>query len=132
MTDTGFAFDLHFIWFLLLGVLLIGHAVLDGFDLGVGILHLLTKTDQERRLMINSIGPVWDGNEVWLVTAGGTLFAAFPDVYATVFSGFYLGFMAFLASLIFRAVAIEFRSKHPSLRWRAFWDGSFCFSSFLS
>src|SRR3989338_10322061 len=82
MTDTGFAFDLHFIWFLLLGVLLIGHAVLDGFDLGVGILHLLTKTDRERRLMLNSIGPVWDGNEVWLVTAGGALFAAFPDVYA--------------------------------------------------
>ena len=81
-------FDLNTIWFILIGVLLAGYAILDGFDLGVGALHLLVKDDLERRIMINSIGPVWDGNEVWLVTGGGALFAAFPNVYATVFSGF--------------------------------------------
>ena len=111
--------DLNTIWFLLVGVLLSGYAILDGFDLGVGALHLLTKSDKDRRLSINSIGPVWDGNEVWLVTAGGALFAAFPDVYATVFSGFYSAFMLLLFVLIFRAVAIEFRSKQESIRWRA-------------
>src|ERR1051325_4798338 len=100
--------DLNLIWFILLGALFAGYAILDGFDLGIGALHLFTKTDTERRIMINSIGPVWDGNEVWLVTAGGALFAAFPDVYATVFSGFYLALYLLLASLIFRAVAIEF------------------------
>ena len=125
-------FNLPLVWFVLVGALFTGYAILDGFDLGVGALHLFTKTDEERRLMINSIGPVWDGNEVWLVTGGGALFAAFPDVYATVFSGFYLGFMFFVVSLIFRAVAIEFRSKQPSKKWRAFWDASFCFSSILS
>ena len=82
--------DLNTIWFLLVGVLFTGYAILDGFDLGIGALHLFTKKDEERRLMMNSIGPVWDGNEVWLVTGGGALFAAFPNVYATVFSGFYL------------------------------------------
>src|SRR5882672_223945 len=86
---TGHNMDLNLIWFILLGALLAGYAILDGFDLGVGALHLLAKGDQERRLMINSIGPVWDGNEVWLVTGGGALFAAFPDVYATIASGFY-------------------------------------------
>lgn len=124
--------DLNLIWFLLVGILLTGYAMLDGFDLGVGILHLLTKTDHDRRLMLNSIGPVWDGNEVWLVTGGGALFAAFPDVYATVFSGFYLAFMILLVMLIFRAVAIEFRSKEPMLWWRQFWDISFSLSSFSS
>lgn len=123
--------DLNTIWFLLVGVLLTGYAVLDGFDLGVGALHLLTKTDDERRVMINSIGPVWDGNEVWLVTAGGALFAAFPNVYATVFSGFYLAFMLLLLGLIFRAVAIEFRSKQPMKWWRNAWDISFCAASVL-
>jgi len=124
--------DLRVIWFVLVGVLFTGYSVLDGFDLGVGALHLFTKTDLERRTMINSIGPVWDGNEVWLVTGGGALFAAFPDVYATVFSGFYLGFMLFLLTLIFRAVAIEFRSKQPMAWWRALWDVSFSVSSILS
>ena len=119
------------IWFILVGVLLTGYAILDGFDLGVGALHLLTKTDEERRISINSIGPVWDGNEVWLVTAGGALFAAFPDVYATVFSGFYIAFMMLLFVLIFRAVAIEFRSKQESKRWRAGWDAAFCVSSIV-
>ena len=118
--------DLHTTWFVLVGVLFTGYVILDGFDLGVGVLHLfVAKRDEERRVFINAIGPVWDGNEVWLVTGGGALFAAFPAVYATVFSGFYLAFMALLCALIFRAVAIEFRSKHPSPRWRCFWDRSF-------
>ncbi|MDP2652881.1 MAG: cytochrome d ubiquinol oxidase subunit II [Candidatus Omnitrophota bacterium] len=124
--------DLNLIWFILIGVLFSGYAMLDGFDLGIGALHLLTRTDSERRLMINSIGPVWDGNEVWLVTGGGALFAAFPDVYATLASGFYFAVMLLLLSLIFRAVAIEFRSKHPSPAWRQFWDVSFSVSSILA
>ncbi len=122
-------FDLHVIWFGLVGILLTGYAILDGFDLGVGALHLLTRKDEHRRLMINSIGPVWDGNEVWLVTGGGALFAAFPEVYATVFSGFYLAFMLLLCMLIFRAVAIEFRSKQPMRWWRQMWDVSFSVAS---
>jgi cytochrome bd ubiquinol oxidase subunit II len=125
-------FDLNTIWFILVGVLFTGYAMLDGFDLGVGALHLFTKTDQERRIMLNSIGPVWDGNEVWLVTAGGALFAAFPNVYATVFSGFYLALYLLLASLIFRAVAIEFRSKQPMRWWRQTWDIGFSVGSILS
>jgi cytochrome d ubiquinol oxidase subunit II len=124
--------DMNTIWFLLVGILFSGYAILDGFDLGVGALHLFTKTDQDRRLMLNSIGPVWDGNEVWLVTGGGALFAAFPDVYATAFSGFYLAFMLLLVALIFRAVAIEFRSKRPSATWRKTWDISFSVSSIVS
>lgn len=123
--------DLNFIWFLLIGVLLTGYAILDGFDLGVGAIHLFVKGDNERRLMLNSIGPVWDGNEVWLVTGGGALFAAFPDVYATVFSGFYTAFMLLLFAIIFRAVAIDFRSKRESKRWRQSWDVSFSISSIL-
>lgn len=127
--------DLNMIWFGLVGILFTGYAILDGFDLGVGALHLLTKTDDERRIMLNSIGPVWDGNEVWLVTGGGALFAAFPSVYATVFSGFYLAIFLLLFALIFRAVAIEFRSKQPMKWWRTMWDISFSvgsiFSSFL-
>ena len=124
--------DLNTIWFILVGVLLTGYAILDGFDLGVGALHLLVKKDRDRRILINAIGPVWDGNEVWLVTGGGALFAAFPDVYATVFSGFYLAFMMLLCALIFRAVAIEFRSKQPMGWWRSVWDVSFSASSILS
>jgi cytochrome d ubiquinol oxidase subunit II len=123
--------DLNLIWFILIGILLSGYAILDGFDLGVGALHLLTKTDEERRTMINAIGPVWDGNEVWLVTGGGAMFAAFPDVYATVFSGFYNALILLLAVLIFRAVAIEFRSKRESRRWRQSWDVAFSISSIL-
>jgi cytochrome bd ubiquinol oxidase subunit II len=126
-----FTFDLNTIWFILIGVLLTGYAILDGFDLGVGVLHLFVKDDLERRIMINSIGPVWDGNEVWLVTGGGALFAAFPMVYATVFSGFYTALILLLFSLIFRAIAIEFRSKQPSKLWRKAWDVSFSISSML-
>jgi cytochrome d ubiquinol oxidase subunit II len=125
-------FDLNTIWFALVGILFIGYAVLDGFDLGIGTLHLFTNTDQERRTMLNAIGPVWDGNEVWLVTGGGALFAAFPAVYATVFSGFYLVFILLLFGLIFRAVAIEFRSKQEMKWWRRFWDISFSVSSIIS
>jgi len=123
------ALDLNVIWFGLVGILLTGYAILDGFDLGVGALHLLTRKDEHRRLMINAIGPVWDGNEVWLVTGGGALFAAFPEVYATVFSGFYLAFMLLLCMLIFRAVAIEFRSKQTMRWWRQMWDISFSVAS---
>ena len=128
----NFTLDLNTIWFLLVGILFTGYAILDGFDLGVGALHLFTKTDTERRIMINTIGPVWDGNEVWLVTGGGALFAAFPEAYATAFSGFYLAFMLLLFGLIFRAVAIEFRSKNEAYWWRQFWDVSFGVSSILS
>jgi len=124
--------DLNTLWFLLLGVLLAGYAILDGFDLGVGILHLAVRKDHERRIFMNSIGPIWDGNEVWLVTFGGALFAAFPDVYATVFSGFYTAFMLLLFALIFRAVSMEFRSKREAAGWRTFWDVSFCVSSALA
>ncbi len=124
--------DLNITWFILLGILFFGYALLDGFDLGVGILHPLTRTDEHRRLMLNSIGPVWDGNEVWLVTGGGALFAAFPPVYATLFSGFYLPLMLLLTALIFRAVAIEFRSKRPEPRWRRAWDLAFAAGSLLA
>jgi cytochrome d ubiquinol oxidase subunit II len=124
--------DLNTTWFILIGVLFTGYAMLDGFDLGVGALHLFTRTDEERRVMLNAIGPVWDGNEVWLVTGGGALFAAFPNVYATVFSGFYLAFVLLLVALIFRAVAIEFRSKQPMRWWRQMWDVGFGAGSILS
>ncbi len=123
---------LNLVWFILVGVLFTGYAILDGFDLGVGTLHLFTKTDAERRVMLNSIGPVWDGNEVWLVTGGGALFAAFPEVYASVFSGFYLAFILLLFALIFRAVAIEFRSKMEMGWWRQMWDVGFSIGSVLS
>lgn len=117
---------LTLIWFVLMGVLLIGYAILDGFDLGVGIIHpFVARGDTERRLTMNSIGPLWDGNEVWLVTFGGALFAAFPNAYATVFSGFYSAFMLLLFALIFRAVSLEFRSKVHNRFWRAVWDWAF-------
>ena len=125
-------FDLNTVWFVLVGVLFAGYAMLDGFDLGIGALHLFTKKDEERRVLLNAIGPVWDGNEVWLVTGGGALFAAFPNVYATVFSGFYLALFLLLAALIFRAVAIEFRSKRPEHWWRQTWDIGFAVGSILS
>ena len=124
--------DLNTIWFILVGVLFTGYAMLDGFDLGIGALHLFTKDDAERRTLLNAIGPVWDGNEVWLVTGGGALFAAFPNVYATVFSGFYLALILLLVSLIFRGVAIEFRSKQPMRWWRQMWDIGFSAGSLLS
>ncbi|HNQ24923.1 MAG TPA: cytochrome d ubiquinol oxidase subunit II [Phycisphaerae bacterium] len=124
--------DLNLFWFVTLGVLLAGYAILDGFDLGVGILHLAARGDGERRLFMNSIGPLWDGNEVWLVTFGGALFAAFPHAYATAFSGFYLAFMVLLFALIMRAVSMEFRSKHDSAAWRRFFDVAFFLASLLA
>ncbi len=124
--------DLNILWFILLGVLLAGYAILDGFDLGVGMLQPVAKNEEERRLVLNSIGPIWDGNEVWLVTFGGAMFAAFPETYATVFSGFYIAFMLVLFALILRAVSIEFRSKLESRAWRRFWDTGFFFSSLLA
>lgn len=126
-----FSLDLNITWFILIGVLLAGYAVLDGFDLGVGGIYLFVKGDENRRMVLNSIGPVWDGNEVWLVTGGGALFAAFPHVYATVFSGFYTAFMLLIFVLIFRAVAIEFRSKQPMQWWRNMWDRAFSVASIL-
>jgi cytochrome bd ubiquinol oxidase subunit II len=122
--------DLPTLWFLILGVLLMGYAILDGFDLGVGMLHLFVPGDRDRRLVINSIGPLWDGNEVWLVTFGGALFAAFPEVYAALLSSFYLPVMVILLGLIGRAISLEFRSKSASPAWRRYWDVSFFLSSF--
>jgi cytochrome d ubiquinol oxidase subunit II len=120
------------VWYLLIGVLITGYAILDGFDLGVGVLSpFVARNDRERRLLLNAIGPFWDGNEVWLLTAGGTLFAAFPHVYATVFSGFYLALMLLLFALIVRAVSFEFRSKVESKGWRRVWDWVFFVGSFL-
>jgi cytochrome d ubiquinol oxidase subunit II len=119
------------IWFFLFFVLISGYAILDGFDLGVGVLSLFNGSDQERRLYVNAIAPVWDGNEVWLLTGGGALFAAFPPVYATVFSGFYLALMLVLLGLIARAVSMEFRGKVESAAWRRVWDGAFGIGSLL-
>jgi cytochrome d ubiquinol oxidase subunit II len=123
--------DLEFGWFTIFVILLVGYAILDGFDLGVGMLHLFATKDEERRVMLNSIGPVWDGNEVWLVTAGGALFAGFPDIYATMLSAFYMPVMTLLFGLILRAVAIEFRSKQPMRWWRWTWDILFFIGSIL-
>src|SRR5512135_172935 len=114
---------LQILWFILIAVLWIGFFFLEGFDFGVGmLLPFLGKKDEERRAIINSIGSVWDGNEVWLLTAGGATFAAFPHWYATMFSGFYLALFLLLLALIGRGVAFEFRSKDRSPRWRAAFD----------
>ena len=115
--------DLNTIWFVLVSVLFIGFFLLEGFDYGVGILMpFLGKDDKERRVIINTIGPHWDGNEVWLITAGGAIFAAFPHWYATLFSGFYLALFVMLLALIVRGVAFEFRSKDKKTEWRTAWD----------
>jgi cytochrome bd ubiquinol oxidase subunit II len=121
--------DYPTLWFLVIGGLFTGYAILDGFDLGAGAWHLFLRQEQSRRIALNAIGPVWDGNEVWLVIGGGALFAGFPEVYATVFSAMYIPFMLFLAFLIFRAVSIEFRGKEPMKWWRQMWDVSYCLSS---
>jgi len=123
--------NIEFIWCSAFFILLAGYAILDGFDLGVGMLHLFSKKDHERRIMLNAIGPVWDGNEVWLVTAGGALFAGFPDIYATLCSAFYEPIMVLLSGLIFRAAAIEFRSKQPMAWWRWMWDVLFSLASLI-
>ena len=114
---------LRVIWWLFLGVLLIGFAIMDGFDLGVAtLLPFVARTETERRVAINTIGPVWDGNQVWLITGGGAIFAAFPPIYAASFSGFYIAMFLVLASLILRPVGFEFRNKIKDRRWRTFWD----------
>jgi cytochrome bd ubiquinol oxidase subunit II len=118
-------------WFLVFGAVISGYAILDGFDLGAGALHLFLKKEESRRIALNAIGPVWDGNEVWLVIGGGSLFAGFPVAYAAIFSAFYIPFMIFLMAIIFRAVAIEFRSKEPMLWWRKTWDIAYCISSIV-
>ena len=111
------------IWFLLIAVLWTGYFVLEGFDFGVGmLLPLVARTENDRRVAINTIGPVWDGNEVWLLVAGGATFAAFPEWYASLFSGFYLALLLILVALIVRGVAFEFRGKIDSDRWRRNWD----------
>jgi cytochrome d ubiquinol oxidase subunit II len=122
--------DLNTLWFILITILFIGFFILEGFDFGVGILlPFLSRDDWERRLIINTIGPVWDANEVWIITAGGAIFAAFPDWYATMFSGFYLALVLMLLALIVRGVAFEFRSKDKHPRWRATWDWLICIGS---
>ena len=124
-------FPLEVLWYWVIGLSVVMYVVLDGFDLGVGMLHIFTKKDQDRRIFLNAIGPIWDGNELWLVIVVGALFAGFPAAYATLFSSFYNVCMAFLAALIFRAAAIEFRSKRVSKKWRQTWDVLFTVSSFL-
>jgi cytochrome d ubiquinol oxidase subunit II len=125
--------DLSTVWFVLLLFLFGGYALLDGFDLGAGTVHLyVARTDEERRHVLNAIGPVWDGNEVWLITGGGALFAAFPIVYATVFSGFYLAMALVLGALILRGISIEFRSKETAIWWRRTWDFGFFLGSALA
>lgn len=116
-------------WFLVVGGLFSGYAILDGFDLGAGAWHLFFKKEHSRRIALNAVGPVWDGNEVWLVIGGGALFAGFPLVYATLFSSLYIPFMLFLVFLIFRAISIEFRSKEEMLWWRKMWDIGYSVSS---
>ncbi|NUR92471.1 MAG: cytochrome d ubiquinol oxidase subunit II, partial [Nonomuraea sp.] len=123
---------LNDLWFVAIAVLWIGYFVLEGFDFGVGmLLPVLAKDGTERRVMINTIGPVWDGNEVWLITAGGATFAAFPEWYASLFSGFYVPLLLILIALILRGVAFEYRAKRDSARWRAGWDRCIVFGSFL-
>lgn len=124
--------DLPTIWFVLIAVLWIGYLVLEGFDFGVGILlPALGRNEPERRAMLHTIGPVWDGNEVWLLVAGGATFAAFPEWYATLFSGFYIALFLILLALIFRGVAIEYRNKRPELAWRTRWDWLIAAGSFV-
>jgi len=117
--------SMRLIWWALLGILLIGFAVMDGFDLGVAILlPYVARTDVERRIAINTVGPVWEGNQVWLILGGGAIFAAWPILYATAFSGFYLAMFLVLVALILRPVAFKFRSKLEHARWRAIWDAA--------
>ncbi|MEL1265434.1 cytochrome d ubiquinol oxidase subunit II [Pseudoxanthomonas putridarboris] len=123
---------LRLIWWLLLGILLIGFAVMDGFDLGIGtLLPAVARTDAERRLVLNVVGPVWEGNQVWLILGGGAIFAAFPALYAVSFSGFYLAMFLILFALILRPVGFKFRSKVEDKRWRAVWDWSLFVGGFV-
>ena len=124
--------ELTTVWFALIAVLWIGYFTLEGFDFGVGmLLPVLAKDEKERRVMINTIGPVWDGNEVWLLVAGGATFAAFPEWYATLFSGFYLPLLLILLALIVRGVAFEYRAKGHYPQWRSRWDLAIVIGSFI-
>ena len=124
--------DLNTLWFILIAVLFIGYFFLEGFDYGVGMLvPFMGKTDEERRVLVNSIGTFWDGNEVWLLTAGGAMFAAFPNWYATLFSGFYIALILMLLGLIIRGVSFEFRSKDKNPKWRNLWDWTLSIGSFI-
>ncbi|MGW2249541.1 cytochrome d ubiquinol oxidase subunit II [Kitasatospora sp. NPDC001660] len=124
--------QLHDVWFVLIAVLWIGYFFLEGFDFGIGVLtKALARNTAERRVLINTIGPVWDGNEVWLLTAGGATFAAFPDWYATLFSGFYIPLLAILVCLIVRGVAFEYRAKRDGERWQRNWEGAIFWTSLI-
>ncbi|MET7756513.1 cytochrome d ubiquinol oxidase subunit II [Streptomyces sp. NPDC005389] len=124
--------ELHDVWFVLIAVLWIGYFFLEGFDFGVGILtKLLARDRPEKRVLINTIGPVWDGNEVWLLTAGGATFAAFPEWYATLFSGFYLPLLIILVCLIIRGVAFEYRAKRPEEDWQRNWEQAIFWTSLI-
>lgn len=123
---------LRFVWWILIGVLLIGFAVTDGFDMGVGfLLPFLGKTDTDRRIMINAVAPHWDGNQVWLITAGGAMFAAWPQVYAAAFSGFYVAMILVLAALFFRPIGFDYRSKLENPKWRGMWDWGLFIGGFV-
>ncbi|MEU2480032.1 cytochrome d ubiquinol oxidase subunit II [[Kitasatospora] papulosa] len=124
--------ELHDVWFVLIAVLWTGYFFLEGFDFGIGVLtKLLARDRKERRVLINTIGPVWDGNEVWLLSAGGATFAAFPEWYATLFSGFYLPLLVILLCLIVRGVAFEYRAKRPEERWQANWEHAIFWTSLI-
>ncbi|MAW94549.1 MULTISPECIES: cytochrome d ubiquinol oxidase subunit II [unclassified Leeuwenhoekiella] len=129
--ETFLGIDYPTLWFLVVGGLFSGYAILDGFDFGAGAWHLFFKKEQSRRIALNAVGPVWDGNEVWLVIGGGALFAGFPVMYATLFSSLYVPFMLFLVFIIFRAIAIEFRGKEAMLWWRRLWDVCYSVSSIM-
>ncbi len=127
--DTFLGLDYPTLWFLVVGGLFSGYAILDGFDFGAGAWHLFFKKEENRRIALNAVGPVWDGNEVWLVIGGGALFAGFPVMYATFLSSMYIPFILFLVFIIFRAIAIEFRGKEEMLWWRKTWDICYSVSS---
>ncbi|AZQ65213.1 cytochrome d ubiquinol oxidase subunit II [Flammeovirga pectinis] len=127
--ETILGLDYPTLWFLVVGALFSGYGILDGFDLGAGAMHLFIRSDKNRRIALNAVGPVWDGNEVWLVIGGGTLFAGFPIFYATLFSAMYIPFMLFIFFIILRAISIEFRSKEEMKWWRNLWDFTYTLSS---
>lgn len=129
--ETIFGLDYPTLWFLVVGGLFSGYAILDGFDFGAGAWHLFFNKEESRRIALNAVGPVWDGNEVWLVIGGGALFAGFPVMYATLFSSMYVPIMLFLVFIIFRAVSIEFRSKEKMKWWRKSWDIAYSVSSIM-
>jgi cytochrome d ubiquinol oxidase subunit II len=128
-TLPGLDYDLW--WFLIFGAVISGYAILDGFDLGAGCLHLLLKRNNSRRIAMTAVGPIWDGNEVWLVIGGGALFAGFPVAYAAIFSALYIPFMIFMVGLIFRGIAIQFRDQEPVPRWERGWDIAYCLASVI-